>query len=289
MSRQFQWLGLASRREFLRFLPGVLEEESCPTLLFNESKWKGRRELADAIRRTRALVADNDGTIIHGSQWMDLRERMSLEQRDGDAEDAAAYYRGERTDAGDVAFLESSVRRLVASGLTRAHVHVDARKQFPRSGVGDLFRSYGQGAHTAIVSFGLHGYIDAWALAHDIPVGEIHAARLRWSGPGEHDALAGIEDPESIVVEATKGRARERFSERVKMDGRDVLIVEDTPRMLARMRHPDNVCVLIVPRHDPQEKRRVERMRQMEDDAFFSIVDVILVADSLEPLAQLRK
>lgn len=287
MNGTIQWLGVGTAAELCSLLPGVLEEEGCHTLVYNANRWRSDRHVAGAVRATFGLVADNDGTVVAGSQWMDLRALMHDGHREDDEADAAAYFRGERSDEGDAAFLLRSVDRLVASGLTRGQVRGKARNQAPRRGTRELFASYGGGRSAAIVSYGLEGYIAEWASVHSVPVVEIFAAKLRWSGHEDADTLAGC-DRATVVTEANKGKAREAFSHRLHLDGHEVMVVEDTPRMLARMKHPHNVGVLVVPRRDPQSHRIPDRLRQLADPALFHAIDLVLVSDSLEPLVSLR-
>lgn len=287
MNGSIQWLCAGSAEELAALLPGVLEEEGCHTLLYNGDRWRSDRQVAAAVRATFGLVADNDGTVIRGSQWTDLRRRIHDRFRPDDESDTDAYFGGRRSDAGDIALLVRLVERLAASGLTRAHVREDAVRQIPRTGTRALFESYDHGNATAIVSYGTEAYIAEWSAAHGVPVREIHAARLTWDARDDVHVLIGCER-DTIVVAANKGKAREAFSHRLHLDGHEVLVLEDTPHMLARMRHPNNVGVLLVPRHDPQPLRVADRLRELADPRLFGAIDLVLVSDSLEPLVSLR-
>lgn len=286
MSRSFRWVGVRSSEELADALPLLLADGERDTVLFNAARWRDEGQVAHAVRDTFALVADNDGTVIHGSQWLDVRARMADAHRLEDERDVAAYFRGERTDAGDVEFLFRCLGRLVASRLTRAHLEEDVRRQVPRTGTRELFASYREG-HRAVVSHGLRSYIECWAAHHEIAVDEIHALRLHWEPHGDTHRLVGGAR-ETAVVEATKRTALDRFSQKRGLDGNEVLVLEDTPRMLARMRHPNNLGVLLVPRDDPQPSRPQERLRQIADPELFPAFDLVLVSDSLEPLVAMR-
>ncbi|OGL98790.1 hypothetical protein A2304_04830 [Candidatus Uhrbacteria bacterium RIFOXYB2_FULL_57_15] len=285
MSCPFQWLGVGSTEELIGLLPRALTDGR-DTMLYNAAKWQDGGQLARAIRDTRAIVADNDGSVIAGSQWDDLRLRMSDTHRQADAEEAAAYFRGERTDDGDVEFLLRGVGRLVDSGLRLSQVREDAARQTPRSGTRELLASYH--GRSAVVTYGVDAYAEEWAVFHRLWLTEVFAANLRWDRTSDDPVLVGC-DRATVITEANKGLAREDFSRRHGLVARKVLVLEDTPRTLARMKHPDNVGVLVAPRHDPQPNRPEGRMRQLADPSFFSSIDVVIASDSLESLAFLRK
>lgn len=287
MTGSVQWLGVGSAEELVRLLPGVIEEEGHHTFLYNRARWRDDRQVASAVRGTFGLVADNDGTVIRGSQWVDLRRRLLDAFRPHDEADTDAYFRGDRSDAGDVALLLRLVERLAASGVTRAHLREDAARQEPRAGTRALFDTYGRDA-TAIVSYGVEAYIAEWSAAHGIPVREIHAARLTWRPRDDDHVVAGCER-DTVVIASNKGRAREAFSHRLHLDGHEVMVLEDTPHMLAGMKHPNNVGVLVVPRRDPQPFRVAARMRELANPELFGAIDLMLVSDSLEPLVSLRR
>lgn len=283
--RTFRWMRVGSAEELLRFLPAALEEEDVDTIFYNATRWRDPDRLARAVRDTRAIVADNDGSVIPGSQWEDLRLRMSEAHRADDERDAAAYFRGERTDEGDVEFLLRSVRHLADSGLLMSHLRTDARRQLPRPGVRDLMASYG--VRSAVVTYGVDTYVQEWVAEHAVQVAEVFAARLQWRRVDDDHVLVGC-DRSTVVVEATKGRARERFAHRHGVDGHETLVLEDTPRMLARMKHPNSVGALVLPRRDPQPRRPQERMRQLADRSLFPSIDLVVASDSLEALAAIR-
>ena len=287
MSISIRGLPVGSAEELLALLPAVSSEGSEHTLAYNLRRHRGFQQVVLSVRATSGLVADNDGTVIPGSQWDDLRRHMCEPLRIADEADVVAYFRGERTDDGDAAFLMRGVERLRASGLTRAHIREEATAQKPRPGTRALFESYGMGHMTAIVSFGLDAYISEWSNVHEIPVEEIHAAQLHWQRSNGGFALVGCERG-TVVVEANKMKAREAFSRRRRLADRQVLVLEDTPRMLARMKHPDNVGVLVIPRNDSESKRSAERMRQLREPGLFENIDAFLISDSLESLVEFR-
>lgn len=271
--------------ELVQLLPGLKEEERESTLLLG-SRWDARR-FRRRVRAANALVSDNDGTVIRGSQWMDFRGCMTAEHQEADAKDAADYFAGNRSDASDVRFVLDSVNRLRLSGLEEQRVATMAAAQHPRGGVRELFQSFPRG-NTALVTFGLRDYAAHWAAVHDVPVGEVYALHLTWRGELGARLLDGC-DPSTVVTEATKGLARERFVAARGVDEVDVIVLEDTPSMLARMRHPENLAILIIPRHDPQPLRTAERLRQLERDGHFDAIDAFLVADDWHLLAAMRR
>ena len=174
---KFRTMAVRSARELVQLLGGLKEEEGHDTLLlgpkWNEAVFRRR------IRGANALVSDNDGTVIRGNQWLDLRECMTQEHQAADAAAAATYFGGSHTDADDVRLLLDNVRRLQRSGLEEGRIRDMVATQRPRGGVRDLFRSFPRG-NTALVSFGIHAYPTAWSEIHDVPVAEVHALRLKW-------------------------------------------------------------------------------------------------------------
>lgn len=286
MSRSFRWVGFESMEELSDMIPRLAADTERDTALFNATRWRSEGRLAHAVQMTKAFVGDYDGTAIAGSHWAHLRARLREPHRSEDEADVAAYFRGARTDASDQEFLGRCAQRLVASRLARSVLDVDAARQLPRRGTQALFRSYAKHL-TAIVSFGVRPYIERWSVLHDVGVGRIFALALTWDPHGDDEIASGW-DPSTGIVEATKARALDLFSQVNGLDGHEVLVAEDTPRMLARMKHPNNVGVLIVPRADPQEARAEERRRQLLDPELFGAFDLVLVSDTLEPLVAMR-
>jgi len=281
----FRTMAVDSAKELVGLLAGVKEEEKEDTLLLGPRWNQGR--FARKVRAAKALVSDNDGTVIAGSQWIDMRTCMTETHQAADAEDAASYFRGARTDEGDARFILASVDRLRQSGLTEGQLRRLAAAQKPRGGVQELFRTFPRG-NTALVSFGLHSYPSAWADHHDVPVGEVHALRLTWREEDGARVLDGC-DPSTVVTEATKGRSRERFVAGRNVEEQDVIVLEDTPSMLVRMRHADNLAILIIPRHDPQPMRTEERLRQLGEGGHFEDIDGFLVSDDWRLLVAMRR
>ena len=281
----FRTMAVDSAKELVGLLAGLKEEENDDTLLLGPRWDQGR--FARKARSARALVSDNDGTVIAGSQWLDMRTCMTETHQAADAEDAASYFRGDRTDEGDVRFIFASVNRLRQSGVTECQLRRLAAEQKPRGGVQKLFRSFARG-NTALVSFGLRSYPSAWADHHDVPVGEVHALNLTWREEDGMRVLDGC-DASTVVTEATKGRARARFCAARNVEEQDVIVLEDTPRMLVRMRHADNLAILIIPRHGPQPMRTEERLRQLGEDGHFEGIDGFLVADDWHLLVAMRR
>jgi hypothetical protein len=143
----------------------------------------------------------------------------------------------------------------------------------------------------AIVSYGLKPMILAWGQHHGIQIGEQYAAELLWKDialPMRNWTLAGCVSG-TIVTEGNKASAREKFSRRLNVPDSLVLVLEDTPRMLARMMAPENVGVLIVPHVDLQEHRKTSRLRQLAHPGMIAGIDAILVSDSLTALVEMRR
>ena len=280
-----QMFGVHSARELIQLLPGLREEERDSTLLLGP-RWD-RKRFCRKVRQANGLVCGNDGTVIAGSQWLDFRGRMTEEHREADARDAARYVSGDRSDEGDRRLILERARRLRESGLREDDIYQMATRQSPRPGVRSLFASFPE-QNTAIVSYGLADYPLAWARAHGVPVGKVYALRLTWREKGDALVLHGW-DERTLVTEATKGDARDRFRRTRDVDEQDVLVIEDTPSMLARMRHPENLAVLIIPRHDPQPGRTAERLRQLGEAGRFEDIDAFLVSDGFDLLLAARE
>lgn len=291
MSTEIHWIRVSSFEGLARGLAEAREREG-DTLLFNGNRWETAVDAERAVRRAEVLVSDADGTAYAGSQWDDIRARMTSEHRAADERDAAAYFRGERSDQGDKAFLVRSVHRMSRSGYSLAMLREDVSRQRPRDGFRGLAQSFRTG-QMAIVSYGVHDYQIHWAGYHGIPVlpGDIFAAKLRWEHVRGEQVVSAC-DHVTVVVEATKSAARARFLASRGMSRESLqdraLVLEDTPQALARMQHPRSVGVLLVPRNDPSAHRAAQRERQLADPEFFQHFNVALVSDSLEPLAALR-
>ncbi len=266
-------------------LDGVREEEKYSTLLLGPC-WEEER-FRKRVRGAKALVSDNDGTVIAGSQWLDMRSCMTEEDVETYDRNVREHFDGPRSDEADVRLIMEDIRCLVSSRLSSERMSELVAAQRPRGGIHELFRSFPFG-NAALVSYGLHDYVSGWAARHDVPVAETYALRLRWRDDDGRRVLDGC-DESTVVTEATKGAAREAFCAKRKVAERDVIVLEDTPSMLARMKHPDNVGILILPAHDPQPMRTAERLRQLEREGHFDAIDAFLVADDWHLLAAMRR
>lgn len=275
-----------SAEELVRLLPGMIEEEAVDFLLVNGTRWRSLERLVDRVRDACGILTDFDGTLVAGSHWEDFLALMFEECRLEQKEDAAAHFAGEMSDEGDRAYFLRMCDRLRRSRVRRDAVEEAARRQWPRRGAREFLGSF-PSRHVAIASYGVYPYLDLWSAVHRVPVSHIYAARADWATWGGAQTFGDVRR-ETIVTAAGKSAARAAFVAERRLAESELLVLEDTPRMLAEMRHDDNVAALLVPRRDPQPHRVRERFRQLADPARFAAVDAVYLSDGFESLAEFR-
>lgn len=241
------------------------------------------------LRGTEALIADYDGTLIAGSQWKAVASLFPPDVEREDREEAAGYFareRGEPSVQDVIRFTAHSVRRMRVIGLHHAQIVRVAEQMVPRYGAVDLVRSYAPD-RAAIVSFGIHPFIQAWCVFHGIaPM--VAATHLRFNAahamlpvPG---TVRGI-DPLTMVTTHNKGYVAIAIGESFDVPGERTLVVGDSPSDM-HMMGEDNLSVLVVPHADAEPERVRFRLRGIPE--MWPRVAAVLVSDSLEPLVAMR-
>ena len=275
-----------SAEELVRLLPGMIEEEAVDFLLVNGTRWRSLDLLLERVRAASGIVTDFDGTLVVGSHWEDFLGLMTEEYRLAQLEDAAAYFAGGTSEEGDRAFFLRTCDRLCRSRVRRDAMEQAARRQWPRRGVREFLGSF-PSRHAAIASYGMYPYLDYWSAFHRVSASRIYAARADWT---LYDNVQSFESVrrDTIVTAAGKNAARAAFAAERRLAENELLLLEDTPHMLAQMRHDDNVAALLVPRRDPQPHRVRERFRQLADPARFAAIDAVYLSDGFESFIEFR-
>ena len=277
-----QTIELGSFDTLLEQLPDLHPHEH-PAIVVNTAN-RSAPCFFDALRSARGLVADFDGTLHPGNQWAHLRACMTPEHRADDEADLARYFDPKRirTTDDDLAFIFASARRLRESGLLKFTLATGTRDLPPRPGARALIVSFE--GRTAVVSYGVWDWISRWTREHGVPVGDIFALRLEWNPlPLASDCIGMI--PGTVITEGNKGYARDVFRAHHKLGHEQVLVIGDAPTDL-QMMDPTNVGVLILPKLDPDPGRMKFRLAGLRE--LWPRVSAILIADTLEPLVELR-
>ena len=230
------------------------------------------------LRAAKGGVFDFDGTVHAASQWIAMRECMTPECREQDAEGARLYFSQEnRKDHDDIDLIFGSIRRLIKSELKLDQMLDHVRLDVPRAGAPELVRSFR--GRSMIVSFGIQDYIEAWLSFFDIPA-SVAALKLRW----RNELLRGF-DARSVVIDGNKGIMYDAFLAEHQLNSQEVLVMGDALTDIQMMRR-ESIGVLVVPKFDPQSERQVHRMEHLE--SLWDRVSAVLLCDSLEPIVTLR-
>jgi hypothetical protein len=256
-----------------------------PRVVVNRSHTTWER-FALGVREADMLLADFDGTLHVGNQWKDLVAQMPAELAEQDRAQADAFFRtGDPTVRQELALLFDSVQRMMLSGFTTRTVRrAVGGSWFPRSGVKEFVASFR--GHALIVSFGIKQYIEEWCRFHGIlPEPAIAALSLMFWGPPDNEPLIGY-DCLSAVVGSNKGFVAEAFCASRRADPSRVIAIGDSPVDLSMM-HTGNIGILLVPHADDDAVRKLYRHNGLA--RMWPNLSVVLISDSLEPLAELRR
>ncbi len=254
-------------------------------------------DLLRRARRTDIGLFDFDGTLTPVNQWDALRALVPEELRRTEPDLLSAYRQfmraslntddfhasGPRSEAHlsawEAQWVESSASLFARGGLTREQVATAGAGIPLRDGAKALLSLFA--AHTAVISMGMEDTIRPCLAAHGVPA-HVVASRLRYD---EDNRVQGVQM--GAVTAAMKGDIREWYLfHHVRMAEHDrVLAIGDSRSDRPMMRHGSGLNAFILPFAPPGEPHAAYRDENLVE--ILSIADIVLVGDSLQPLADL--
>lgn len=246
--------------------------------LYANARNRTPKRLAEAIKNAKALVADFDGTLTPGGQWIAMKAWLNDELRQLDKVQTDYYFANlHREDYEDLKFLFDSIHRFKGMPLTTFNAF--ARNLAMREGAKPLFESF-EPSNTCIISFGIKNFIEEWLAHHKISNDvTVFALQVLFS-----ETLKGYR-PETAVSDGNKGYMRDTFVAERGLIHSELLVIGDAPTDL-KMMHAGNVGILIIPKIDPDPQRMTNRLRGL--DLLWPQLSGVLISDTLTPLAELR-
>lgn len=255
-------------------------------------------QLRRLLGQVRAGAFDFDGTLVTGSQWMQLDQLLPPELQK-EADRIRSWYFAQTQDGHATPILLdhpdwfhgrlASGNRLVAEGawiaegirlfekarITKHQLQETATHLPARDGAIALLQLM---QPRVIISFGIEQIIQAW-LAHHAIEAPIAASRLFFN---DFDIISGCHI--NLVASETKKLAADRFRLLTDVHEQELLVIGDS-LVDVEMMHSGGLNVLIIPPGE-QDKRLVD-FRHNHLSTMWDRLSLILQSDSLQPLVNL--
>lgn len=249
-----------------------------PLIVINWNRLEdGVDDLSFRLGAAKVLIADFDGTLHPGSQWMQMRTLMNPGGAAADQAAAERYYglsSAERTAYDNNAFIFGSIRFLQEAGVSYGEMREAMRVLHPREGALDLLRMFND--RSMVVSFGIRDAIEQWLRYYSVH-SRVSSLQMKW---GAHNVLEGYE-PGTVVTDDNKGFVATAAMAHFGVEPRDCLVIGDSVTDIGMM-IDGTLGVLVIPGTDPQKIRRKARAEELPD--LWPRVSAVLVSDSLQPL-----
>ncbi|MFH1631851.1 MAG: hypothetical protein ABIA47_02390 [bacterium] len=245
-------------------------------------------EFTQGVASAKALISDCDHTILDGNHWDVVRGLVGLERARRNDEAVLAWMKSDRTFKSECEFIFSTVELMIEAEVTLRELQEGTSKLSLRTGAKELIESFRREAtkrhidDVCFVSYGLHDAIKARMVLEGLFV-NIRALKLEWTDRGR---LFGI-DCDSVVVGTNKDEKTLGYMAERGYAANKFLVIADAPSDIG-MYQEGTVNVMVLPMGDDVEAA-FARFRSKGMPEMWPKLDAVIIGDSLEPLAMMRR